>query len=137
MGEKNNKQREREFEERLGAGDGIGALQLVTMRFGPPLDEEKILRIEKIFEEKLKKGDEGARAVLNRCYCVGWRRVGKALALYEEAAERGNAEAEWQLGLIYLNRTEDHKTGREWIMRAAKHGHEQAKIAVEEEDWND
>ena len=55
----------------------------------------------------------------------------EAVMLVERAARQGEAEAQFQLGLIYLDGeliTEDEYVAMEWIEKAAAQGHQQARV---------
>lgn len=57
----------------------------------------------------------------------------KALPLYLPLAEQGNAEAQFQIGLIYVNGLElakDDKQAVAWFSKAAKRGHKEAQTKL-------
>ena len=60
-------------------------------------------------------------------------RVLKALPLYLQLAEQGNADAQFQIGLIYVNGqdiTKDYKQAVAWFDKAAKQGHREAQTKL-------
>jgi hypothetical protein len=59
--------------------------------------------------------------------------VAKALPLYLKLAEQGNAEAQFQTGLIYANQqgvTKDGKLTVDWLAKAAEQGHRSAQAKL-------
>jgi len=60
--------------------------------------------------------------------------VAKAIAALRQAAEKGNAEAQFRLGVIYGNGDEgvelDQQQAMAWFSQAARQGHENALITM-------
>lgn len=57
--------------------------------------------------------------------------IDQAIAWFQKAALQGNAEAQYQLGGIYifsLSERHDDTLGKAWLLKAAELGHVQAKI---------
>ena len=66
-----------------------------------------------------------------------WRGVPQndktAAQWYRRAAEQGNAEAQFNLGLMYFNGrgvAQDYKVAAQWYRRAAEQGHAEGQTAL-------
>ena len=56
--------------------------------------------------------------------------VSRAIAKYESKAIGGNIEAQYQLGEIYLNSTQEWDKAYSWLILAARGGHVEAQTEV-------
>lgn len=56
--------------------------------------------------------------------------VGKAIAKYKSSAIAGDAEAQYQLGEIYLNSTQESDKAHSWLLSAARQEHVEAQTEV-------
>ncbi len=59
----------------------------------------------------------------------------KAIVLYTKAADQGHADAQYELGFLYITGKgvePDQQKGMEWIRKAAEQGHAKAKDFIGE-----
>jgi len=109
----------------LGGIGIVGAAVTVTILYGPGLKTKTVVTapVNQEVEAILKK----AKQLLKQGLAV------KALPLYMQLAEQGNAEAQFQTGLIYVNGqgiTKDDKQAVGWFAKAAEQGHMEAQTKL-------
>jgi len=109
----------------LGAIVFIGTVLAVTAFYRPGLTTKTVATasanqdIERILKKAKQLVKQGS--------------VAKALPLYLQLAEQGDAEAQFQLGLIYANQqgiTKDDKQAVDWLAKAAGQGHRAAQTKL-------
>lgn len=101
-------------------------------------DQERRLLIE--FVNKLQQStDAVAQFILGEMFRIGtpvvFRRAEKAVECYRKAAERGHAEAQFQLGCMLQsgnNYPRDYAEAARWFSEAARQGHMEAKKRLDE-----
>lgn len=101
-------------------------------------DQEKRLLIE--FVNKLQQStDAVAQFILGEMFRIGtpvvFRRAEQAVECYRKAAERGHAEAQFQLGCMLQsgnNYPRDYAEAARWLSEAARQGHMEAKKRLDE-----
>ena len=75
-----------------------------------------------------------ASQVGDQCYAAYWDgRKQQALSACRSAAVAGDAEAQFQYGLILWSghdRTSDHKAAIDWLRRSARQGHALAQVSL-------
>ncbi|MGZ5044937.1 MAG: J domain-containing protein [Methylobacter sp.] len=96
-----------------------------TTIYGPGLTTKTVATApaNQDIERLLKKAKQLARQ----------GRAAKALPLYLQLAEQGNAEAQFQLGLTYASPqgiTKDDKQAADWLSKAAEQGHREAQTKL-------
>ncbi|MGZ8928220.1 MAG: J domain-containing protein [Methylobacter sp.] len=109
----------------LGTIGFVVVVFAATTLYGPGLITKTVATapVNQDIERLLKKAKQLARQ----------GRTAKALPLYLQLAEQGNAEAQFQLGLIYANQqgvTKDDKQAAGWLARAAEQGHREAQTKL-------
>jgi hypothetical protein len=107
----------------LGAVGIIGIALAATTLYGPGLTTKTVASANQDVERTLNK----ARQLVKQ------GRAAKALPLYLKLAEQGNAEAQFQAGLIYANQQGVTKAGKlavDWLVKAAEQGHRSAQTKL-------
>jgi len=107
----------------LGAIGFIGIALAATILYEPGLTIRTVAPANQDIERTLKK----ARQLVKK------GQAEKALPLYLKLAEQGNAEAQFQAGLIYANQQETAKNDRQaidWLTKAAEQGHRAAQTKL-------
>ncbi len=99
------------------------------------LTKDKIPAIERSLLKYAKAGDDYAQLALARIYeSDNKHQPNLKIEWYKKSAINGNAEAQFQLGLLYADGEipdGDWDTGLFWIEMAAEQGHQQAGIVFE------
>ncbi|MDO9047374.1 MAG: DnaJ domain-containing protein [Methylobacter sp.] len=116
-------QRSKKLNWILGFIGVVGIVFTATVFYGPDLKTKTAASANRDIEELLKK----AKHALNK------GQVAKALPLYLQLAEQGNADAQFQAGLIYVNGqgiTKDDKQAVGWFAKAAEQGHMEAQTKL-------
>jgi hypothetical protein len=101
----------------------IGIAVAATTLYGPGLTTKTVAPANLDVERTLKKARQLVKQNL----------AAKALPLYLKLAEQGNAEAQFQTGLIYANQqgvTKDDKLAVDWLAKAAEQGHRSAQTKL-------
>jgi len=103
----------------------VGSVITATIIYGPDLKTKTAATatVDRDIEEILKK----AKQTFNQGQVV------EALSLYLQAAEQGNAKAQFQVGLIYANGqgvAKDEQQAVDWFGKAAKQGHREAQTKL-------
>lgn len=99
------------------------------------LTKDKIPAIERSLLKYAKAGDDYAQLALARIYeSDNKHQPNLKIEWYKKSAINGNAEAQFQLGLLYADGEipdGDWDTGLFWVEMAAEQGHQQAGIVLE------
>ncbi|MDP1666780.1 MAG: J domain-containing protein [Methylobacter sp.] len=109
----------------LGSIGFVGIVFTAIILYGPDLKTKTVATasVNQDIEAILKK----AKHTLNK------GQVAKALSFYLQLAEQGNAEAQFQAGLIYANgqgQAKDDKQAVGWLAKAAEQGHREAQTKL-------
>jgi len=97
------------------------------------LDSGKLIVTERSLLSQARNGDSNAQLALAKMY-EGNRDDERTAKWYIRSANNGNAEAQFQLGLLYIDGElveEDPETGLDWLRMAAAQGHVSAQMVHE------
>lgn len=109
------------------------SVQQVDMRLLSDMDFAKPVTVERSLIDIANTGDADAQLVLAKIY-ESQNNLDRETEWYRKSALNGNAEAQFQLGLLYIDGElvdGDHETGMFWMDQAAQQGHFQAKVVQE------
>jgi hypothetical protein len=109
----------------LGLMGAVGIAVTGLMLYEPGLKTKTVATasVSQDVEAQLKKAKQLVKQGL----------VAKALPLYVQLAEQGNAEAQFQVGLIYANGQgviKDDKQAVDWFAKASGQGHKEAQTKL-------
>ena len=120
--------------EKYESGDSLTPKNMNTARLLYNLADEK-------YKQKIVENDDEAMCDLARMgegvHC-GYERPNNYKELLKEAAIRGNAKAQFLIGMGYLGvypwwvEDRNHDEGIKWLKESAKRGHKEAKESLEE-----
>ena len=121
------------FEQSAAQGDEDAEEALDIMKEWEELAYEyyEIKKYDKAFEYMIKIadiGDENAQVIVGWMYKTGTgthKNLHQALYYYEQAAEQGHADAQWNTSLLYAGQNNENAT-LHWLRKAAGQGHEEA-----------
>jgi len=115
---------------------GGSALADATREYGrvlAGLDSKNLIVTERSLLNQARNGDNNAQLALAKMY-EGNKDDARTAKWYIRSANNGNAEAQFQLGLLYIDGElveEDPETGLDWLKSAAAQGHFHAKVTHE------
>ncbi len=99
------------------------------------LSKDSLPGVERSLLQYAQNGDNNAQLALAKIYeSENSHNPNLMLEWYKKSAISGNAEAQFQLGLLYIDGEVpdgDWDTGLYWVEMAAAQGHERAKIVYE------
>jgi len=109
--------------------------RLEQQRIMASLKKDKMPAIERSLLKYAKAGDDYAQLALARIYESNSKhQPNLKVEWYKKSAINGNAEAQFQLGLLYADGEipdGDWDTGLYWVEMAAEQGHQQAGVVLE------
>ncbi|QCE33248.1 sel1 repeat family protein [Acetobacteraceae bacterium] len=104
-----------------------GYLKPVETLAAPPLPTEIFYKAVCYLEEALEEGAMGAALLLGWLRLHGpetFRDIGKAISLLESVAEKGFSQAQYRLGLLYMQNypgaSADFKKAEKWLTQALR-----------------
>jgi TPR repeat protein len=98
---------------------------------GVPKDKEQWNK----WQEKLLKHDPDTQLYMGKA-CIEYKEYKEAAEWFTKAAEQGNMDAQYELGVLYLNGdgiTKDSDKAIKWFNKAGDQGHVKAKEWLEKE----
>lgn len=123
----------------LGNAVLAASAQAEDMQLLASLNTTRTGVIERSLLDTANAGDANAQLALAKIY-ESQHSTGKLVEWYRKSALNGNAEAQFQLGLLYIDgelADGDRDAGLFWVEQAAGQGHFRARVlqkSLEEED---
>jgi len=109
------------------------SVQQVDIQALVDMNSTKSVAVERSLIDIANTGDANAQLALAKIY-ESQNNLSRETEWYRKSALNGNAEAQFQLGLLYIDGElidGDQETGMFWMDQAAQQGHFQAKVVQE------
>lgn len=119
----------------LFGGSVMAAENVTEQQMMASLSKNNMHLVERSLLKYARAGDDRAQLALARIYESGNRHDPNLMVeWYRKSAVSGNAEAQFQLGLLYIDDElpdGDWDTGLFWVEMAADQGHQRAQVVFE------
>ena len=87
---------------------------------------KKLLKLKNL-QKRAENGDPKAQMNMGKIYSIR-KKYKKAISWYKKAANQNNAEAQYKLGTIYLEKINNKTKAKKWITKALKNPDASGKI---------